>query len=50
LLLTMAFLASVTWPNLVAGALALALGAILYRFRRPVAPVSTDAQAVGEDA
>jgi amino acid transporter len=34
LLLTGAFLASVTWPNLVAGAIALALGAVLYRYRR----------------
>ena len=34
LLLTLAFLASARWSNLIAGAVALAIGAVIYRFRR----------------
>jgi amino acid transporter len=34
LLLSLAFLASAEWQNLVAGVLALAVGAVIYRFRR----------------
>ena len=36
LLLCLVFMASATWQNLVAGAIGLAVGAVLYRFRRPV--------------
>jgi len=35
LLLSLAFLASAEWRNLVAGLIALVIGAIIYRFRRP---------------
>jgi APA family basic amino acid/polyamine antiporter len=41
LLLSAALLASAEWKNLVAGAIALAIGAIIYRFRRT--PESSDA-------
>ncbi len=46
LLLSAALLASAEWKNLVAGAAALAIGALIYRFRRP--PESSD--ATGEPA
>ena len=35
LLLSLVFLASAQWENLVAGVVALAVGAVIYRFRRP---------------
>ena len=35
LVLSLAFLASAEWRNLVAGLIALVIGAIIYRFRRP---------------
>lgn len=35
LLLSFAFLASAGWPNLIAGAIALAVGIVIYGFRRP---------------
>ncbi len=41
LLLSAALLASAEWKNLVSGAVALAIGALIYRFRRP--PESSDA-------
>jgi hypothetical protein len=37
LLLCIVFMASATWQNLVAGAIGLVVGAILYRFRRQTA-------------
>ena len=36
LLLCVVFLTSAQWENLVAGAIALAVGAVIYRFQRPV--------------
>ncbi len=38
LLLSAVFLMSARWQNLVAGAIALAVGAVIYRFQRPPAP------------
>ena len=42
LLLSLAFLASAEWKNLVAGLIALVIGAIIYRFRRPLIGVRVE--------
>ena len=49
LLVSLAFLASATWQNLVAGALALAAGAVIFRLRRPSGPTPADASRPAAD-
>ena len=48
LLLSAVFLLSAQWENLVAGLVALAVGAVVYRFQRPPAPPSVEPPAIRE--